>query len=76
MIEFASYLDGNQRQITKATEKIKKLEDESRFRDKEIARKREQLKILEQQDRRIEQICTAVKKYQDFLEKVKEKNPD
>jgi len=46
LINFAAYLDANQKAIKKCEESIDKLDKENREKDDEIRRKRKQLDIL------------------------------
>ena len=46
IINFASYLDMNQKQMKKCDENISKLKEENTHKDKEIQRKEKQLQIL------------------------------
>ena len=76
MIQFASYLDGNQKAMDKCDKNIEKLKIENMEKDAEIAKKRQQLDILKQKETRIIKQKLAVEQYQKFLEDVREKNSD
>ena len=53
LIQFASYLDGNQKAMDKCDKNIEKLKLENEEKDKEIAKKRKQLEILNMKEERI-----------------------
>lgn len=76
LIQFASYLDGNQKAMDKCDKNIEKLKIENMEKDAEIAKKRQQLDILKQKETRIIKQKLAVEQYQKFLEDVREKNSD
>ena len=63
LIQFASYLDGNQKAMDKCDKNIEKLKLENEEKDKEIAKKRKQLEILNMKEERIKKQKQAVEQY-------------
>merc|ERR1712032_308956 len=76
LIQFASYLDGNQKAMDKCDKNIEKLKIENEEKDREIAKKKQQLDILKMKEERIKKQKSAVEQYQIFLEEVRSANSD
>ncbi len=76
MIRFSTFLQDNEKKKKKADNKIKEEETLIDNKVQEITRKKEYLKILEEKSKRIELKVVAMKKYETYLEEVRECNPD
>ena len=76
MIRFSTFLQDNEKKKKKADNKIKEEENLIDVKVQEITRKKEYLKILEEKSKRIELKVVAMKKYETYLEEVRECNPD
>ena len=63
LIQFASYLDQNQKSMDKCDKNIEKLKVENEEKDREIAKKKQQLLILQDKEKRIVKQKSAVQKY-------------
>lgn len=60
MIQFASYLDGNQKTMKKCDENIEKLKEEIKDKEKDITKKAKLLEILQLKSERIRMQKDAV----------------
>lgn len=62
--------------MKKCDENISKLQIENQQKELEYVQKQRTLKILKEKAKRIENHVNSVKKYKEFLEKVKDENVD
>ena len=62
--------------MNKCDENISKLQIENQQKELEYVQKQRTLKILKEKAKRIENHVNSVKKYKEFLEKVKDENVD
>ena len=76
MIQFASYLDTNQKTMKKCDDNIEKLRQEIEEKDREIAKKERLFAIIQGKCRRIDEQKNAVEQYHKYLEDVKKENDD
>ena len=76
LVNFAAYLDVNQNAVTKSKANIAKLEAENEEKRAFIQRQKQKMKYYMQQQENIQTESTAVQKYRDVLERVREENSD
>lgn len=76
LIGFSKILQDNQAKKEKATKKIKTEQALIKAKDEELKRKKEELERLKRQTDNISVKVQSMKAYEQFLEQVKEKNPD
>lgn len=76
MIKFSTFLQDNEKKKKRADQKIKDEQESITTKEKEIDRKKEYLRILEEKSKRIEFKVRAMKKYELYLENVRDFNLD
>lgn len=76
MIKFSTFLQDNEKKKKRADQKIKDERESIDIKEKEIDRKKEYLRILEEKSKRIEFKVLAMKKYEQYLDNVRDCNPD
>ena len=76
MINFAAYLDVNQKSMQKSDDNMKKLDYENREKRKLIERQKAKIEILQQQKSQMKQEQDQVEIYHKFLADVRMQNSD
>ena len=76
MIKFSTFLQDNEKKKKRADQKIKDEREAIDIKEKEIERKKEYLRILEEKSKRIEFKVLAMKKYEQYLDNVRDCNLD
>lgn len=76
MIKFSTFLQDNEKKKKRADQKIKDEQESITTKEREIERKKEYLRILEEKSKRIEFKVRAMKKYELYLENVRDFNLD
>eukprot|EP00347_Sterkiella_histriomuscorum_P020865 403336168 len=76
MIKFSTFLQDNEKKKKRADQKIKDERESIDVKEKEIDRKLEYQRILEEKSKRIESKALAMKKYEQYLDNVRDSNLD
>lgn len=76
MIKFAAYLDVNQAALKKCESNIARLESDNAEKRRQIEKQKIKLEVYRQQTQAIKRETEAISVYQDYLQKVKNENPD
>jgi chromosome segregation ATPase len=75
-VNFAAYLDVNQTALKKCEGNITRLESDNAEKRKLIEKQKIKLEVYRQQNQAIKRETEAVAIYQDYLQKVRNDNPD
>jgi uncharacterized protein (DUF3084 family) len=76
MIKFSTFLQDNEKKKKRADQKIRDEQESIGTKEKEIDRKKEYLRILEEKSKRIDFKVRAMKKYEQYLDNVRDYNLD
>lgn len=76
MIKFSQFLQDNEKKKNEADAKRNEENKKIELLRKQIVRKEEQLHILQEKQARINLKVKAMKKYEEYLDSVRERNPD